>query len=70
MIGLTTPTAAAQPATDAKTRARTAVGRALGILHPGAMPLRDGRVWLTSRSDMLAAGVLRRLEVYLARRAP
>jgi hypothetical protein len=69
VIGLSTPTAAAQPATDAKTRARTAVGSALGILHPGAMPLRDGRVWLTSRRDTLAAGVLRRLEDYLARRA-
>ncbi|MFG1908513.1 hypothetical protein [Kribbella sp. NPDC048928] len=33
------------------------------------MPLRDGRVWLTSRKDALAAGVLRSLEDYLARRA-
>lgn len=69
MIGLTTPTAAAQPATDAKIRAQLAVGRILGILHPTAMPLRDGRVWLTGRRDTLSAGVLRSLEDYLARRA-
>ncbi|HEY3563014.1 MAG TPA: hypothetical protein VGL05_36365 [Kribbella sp.] len=71
---LTTPLSAAamptgQPAPDAKTRARAAVGRALGILYPAAMPLRDGSVWLTSRRDRLPAGVLRSLEEYLARRA-
>ncbi|HWD81254.1 MAG TPA: hypothetical protein VG497_20310, partial [Kribbella sp.] len=66
MIRLTTPTVSAATATD---RARSAVGRALGILFPAAVPLRDGRVRLTSRRDTLAEQVLRSLEDYLARRA-
>ncbi|WP_134116905.1 hypothetical protein [Kribbella kalugense] len=33
------------------------------------MPLRNGRVWLTSRDDMLTAQVMRGLEELLARRA-
>ncbi|MFF0341134.1 hypothetical protein [Kribbella sp. NPDC004875] len=50
-------------------RARWAAGAALGILHPQAIPLRDGRVWLNRHDDVLAARVLRSLEELLARRA-
>ncbi|MFF0268428.1 hypothetical protein [Kribbella sp. NPDC004536] len=66
MIRLTTPMVSAANATD---RARLLVGRALGILYPSAVPLRDGRVRLTSRRDTLAAEVMQSLEDYLARRA-
>ncbi|MGW7685965.1 hypothetical protein ACWGID_34790 [Kribbella sp. NPDC054772] len=41
----------------------------MGILHPQAIPLRDGRVWLSRRDDVLAARVMRSLEQLLARRA-
>jgi len=56
-------------AADPTTRARWAVGTALGILHPSAVPLRNGRVWLTGRDDMVPAHVMRALEAQLARRA-
>ncbi|RZT17663.1 hypothetical protein EV649_5220 [Kribbella sp. VKM Ac-2569] len=66
MIRLTTPTLSA---TDPTARARWAVGNALGILHPSAVPLRDGRVRLTTPDDMLAARVMRAIEELLDRRA-
>ncbi|MGZ0146191.1 hypothetical protein ACXJJ3_03920 [Kribbella sp. WER1] len=66
MIRLTTPTLSAA---DATVRARWAVGSALGILHPSAVPLRDGRVRLGGRDDLLDAQVLRSLEQQLTRRA-
>ncbi|WP_328521289.1 hypothetical protein [Kribbella sp. NBC_00359] len=50
-------------------RARTAIGTALGIVYPTAVPLSDGRVWLTSRQDVLPAYVVRALEAQLSRRA-
>ncbi|NUS00348.1 MAG: hypothetical protein HOV67_34430, partial [Kribbellaceae bacterium] len=50
-------------------RARSVVGRALGVLYPSAVPLRDGSVRLTSRRDTLAAPDMRSLEDYLAHRA-
>jgi hypothetical protein len=56
-------------ATDPTARARWAAGNALGILHPSAVPLRDGRVRLTTGDDMLAARVMRAIEEFLARRA-
>ncbi|GAA1126979.1 hypothetical protein GCM10009630_26030 [Kribbella jejuensis] len=66
MIRLTTPTVSALHATD---RARFAVARALGILYPSAVPLRDGSVRLTSRQDTLAAPDVRSLEEQLVLRA-
>jgi len=54
---------------DPQTRARTAIATALGIAWPTAVPLRDGRVWLTSRYDVLPAHVADGLQAYLARRA-
>ncbi|HEY3515102.1 MAG TPA: hypothetical protein VGL36_38340 [Kribbella sp.] len=66
MIRLTTPTLSAA---DATARARWAVGSALGILHPSAVPLRNGRVRLTTREDVLDAQVLRSLQQHLTRRA-
>ncbi|TCC37617.1 hypothetical protein [Kribbella speibonae] len=66
MIRLTTTTLSA---TEPTARARWAVGNALGILHPSAVPLRDGRIRLTTRDDVLAARVLRAIEELLARRA-
>jgi len=56
-------------APDPAVRARTALGTALGIVHPTAVPLRDGRVWLSSRDDVLPAYVVRALEAQLSRRA-
>ncbi|TDD59877.1 hypothetical protein E1263_13160 [Kribbella antibiotica] len=55
--------------TDPQTRARTAIATALGIAWPAAVPLRDGRVWLTSRYDVLPAQLAESLQTYLARRA-
>ncbi|MFD3402300.1 hypothetical protein ACFWUU_16570 [Kribbella sp. NPDC058693] len=66
MSRLTTPISSAA---DPTTRARWAVRTALGILHPSAVPLRNGRVWLTGRDDMVPAYVMRALEAQLARRA-
>ncbi|WP_328999353.1 hypothetical protein OHA18_33530 [Kribbella sp. NBC_00709] len=66
MSRLTTPVSSAA---DPTTRARWAVGTALGILHPSAVPLRNGRVWLTGRDDMLPAQVMRGLQELLTRRA-
>ena len=66
MSRLSTPISSAA---DPTTRARWAVGTALGILHPSAVPLRNGRVWLTGRDDMVPAHVMRALEAQLARRA-
>ncbi|MFI5692309.1 hypothetical protein ACIA58_10760 [Kribbella sp. NPDC051586] len=66
MRRLTTPISSAA---DPTTRARWAVGTALGILHPSAVPLRNGRVWLSGRDDMLPANVMRALEEQLTRRA-
>ncbi|WP_432893135.1 hypothetical protein ACQPYH_19270 [Kribbella sp. CA-245084] len=66
MSRLTTPISSAA---DPTTRARWAVGTALGILHPSAVPLRNGRVWLTGRDDMVPANVMRALEAQLVRRA-
>ncbi|MGW6196509.1 hypothetical protein ACWF0M_10240 [Kribbella sp. NPDC055110] len=66
MIRLTTSTLSAA---DPATRARWAVGNALGILHPSAVPLRDGRVRLTTRDDVVAARVMRAIEELLVRRA-
>ncbi|HZX08125.1 hypothetical protein, partial [Kribbella sp.] len=66
VIGLSTPTL---PAAAATVRARWAVGSALGILHPSAVPLRDGRVRLSTRHDLLNAQVLRSLQEQLTRRA-
>ena len=64
---LTTPTMAAP---DPAVRARTAIGTALGIVSPTAVPLRDGRVWLTSRHDVLPRPHRpARLEAQLSRRA-
>ncbi|MFK4085633.1 hypothetical protein ACI2LF_16110 [Kribbella sp. NPDC020789] len=54
---------------DPQTRARTAVATALGIAWPAAVPLRDGRVWLSSRYDVLPAHLADGLQTYLARRA-
>ncbi|WP_350276584.1 hypothetical protein [Kribbella sp. HUAS MG21] len=66
MIRLTTSTLSAA---DAAVRARWAIGYALGILHPSAVPLRDGRVRLGRRDDLLAADALQALEELLSRRA-
>ena len=66
VIRLTTPTTAAP---ESVTRARTAIGTALGYVWPKAVPLRDGRVWLTSRRDVLPASIVRGLEEQLSRRA-
>ncbi|TCC04979.1 hypothetical protein [Kribbella soli] len=66
MVRLTTTTLSA---TDPTARARSAVGNALGILHPSAVQLRDGRVRLTTPDDMLAARVMRAIEELLHRRA-
>ena len=63
---LTTPTEAAPEPAD---RARTAIGTALGIVYPTAVRLRDGRVWLTSRHDVLPAEIVQALEEHLSRRA-
>ncbi len=51
------------------TRARTAIGVALGYVWPKAVPLRDGRVWFSSRRDVLPAAIVRALEAQLSRRA-
>jgi hypothetical protein len=66
VIRLTTSTLSAA---DPATRARWAAGNALGILHPSAVPLRDGRVRLTTRDDVIAARVMRAIEELLVRRA-
>ncbi|NIK59982.1 hypothetical protein [Kribbella shirazensis] len=66
MIRLTTTTLSAANAT---VRARWAIGYALGILHPSAVPLRDGRVRLGRHDDLLPADVMRAMEDLLARRA-
>ena len=66
VIRLTTPTLSAA---DPTTRAQWAVGNALGILYPSAVPLRDGRVRLTTRDDLLSARAMRAIEELLARRA-
>lgn len=66
MIRLTTPTLSAA---DPTARAQWAAGNALGILHPSAVPLRDGRVRLTTRDDLLSARAMRAIEELLARRA-
>ncbi|TDD26118.1 hypothetical protein E1218_13635 [Kribbella turkmenica] len=63
---LTTPGVTAP---DPAARARAAIGTALGIVSPAAVPLRDGRVWLTSRQDVLPARVVRALAEQLGRRA-
>jgi hypothetical protein len=62
---LTTPGVTPDPAT----RARASIGTALGIVAPTAVPLRDGRVWLTGGNDVLPAHIARRMEEQLARRA-
>src|SRR5690242_4452936 len=54
---------------DPQTRARTAIATALGIAWPSAVPLRDGRVWLSSRYDVLSAQQASSLQAYLTRRA-
>ncbi|MFD7159920.1 hypothetical protein ACFV9C_35360 [Kribbella sp. NPDC059898] len=66
MIRLSTPMVAAAEATI---RARWAIATALGILHPSAVSLRDGRIRLSTRRDLLDAQVARGLEQQLARRA-
>ncbi|MFG1814093.1 hypothetical protein ACGFIF_10035 [Kribbella sp. NPDC049174] len=63
---LTTPFVTAP---DSVSRARAAIGTALGIVSPSAVPLRDGRVWLTGRQDILPAHVVRAMETQLSRRA-
>ncbi|WP_433157544.1 hypothetical protein [Kribbella sp. CA-247076] len=63
---LTTPGVTAP---DPVARARAAIGTALGIVSPAAVPLRDGRIWLTSRRDALPARIVRALEEQLGRRA-
>jgi hypothetical protein len=50
-------------------RARTVIGAALGIVCPTAVPLRNGRIWLTSRRDSLSADVARAMDRRLQRRA-
>jgi len=54
---------------DPAARARAVIGSALGIVSPAAVPLRDGRVWLTSRRDVLPADVVRALETRFQARA-
>ncbi|MFF1816362.1 hypothetical protein ACFVWG_03655 [Kribbella sp. NPDC058245] len=54
---------------DPQTRARTALATALGIAWPASVPLRDGRVWLSSRYDVLPAHLAEGLQTYLTRRA-
>ncbi|MEV0285161.1 hypothetical protein AB0H36_13715 [Kribbella sp. NPDC050820] len=56
-------------APDPAGRARATLGTALGIVVPSAVPLRDGRIWLTSRRDVLPADVARALEEKLSARA-
>ncbi|TCO28251.1 hypothetical protein EV652_106236 [Kribbella steppae] len=63
---LTTPVVTAP---DSVSRARATIGIALGIVSPSAVPLRDGRVWLTSRQDVLPAHIVRAMEEQLSRRA-
>ncbi|WP_460662088.1 hypothetical protein [Kribbella swartbergensis] len=63
---LTTPVVTAP---DPVARARAAIGTALGIVAPTAVPLRDGRVWLTSGQDVLPAHVVRALETQFQQRA-
>ncbi|GAA2832118.1 hypothetical protein GCM10010522_57980 [Kribbella solani] len=66
MCLVTTPTISAA---DALLRARWAAGTALAIVHPSAVRLRNGQVWLTSRDDTLSAHTMRGLEELLSRRA-
>ncbi|MGW1342185.1 hypothetical protein ACWCOV_14160 [Kribbella sp. NPDC002412] len=56
-------------APDPVGRARATLGTALGIVVPSAVPLRDGRIWLTSRRDVLPSHVVRALEERLSARA-
>ncbi|MGW6276042.1 hypothetical protein [Kribbella sp. NPDC055071] len=70
MVLLTAPAnAAPTPGRTPADRARLALGTALGIVFPTAVPLRDGRIWLTSRRDLLAVDVVQALEAKLTRRA-
>lgn len=63
---MTTP---ATSAPDSAARARVAIGTALGIVSPSAVPLRDGSIWLTSRQDVLPAHIVRAMDEQLRRRA-
>ncbi len=49
-------------------QAREILGTALGVVAPGAIPLRDGSVRLTGDDDVLPARIVERLRERLARR--
>ncbi|MEV8371241.1 hypothetical protein AB0P21_00790 [Kribbella sp. NPDC056861] len=53
----------------AQQRARQAIGAALGIVSPTAVPLRDGRVRLTGSRDYLPAAIVEAADSQLSRRA-
>ncbi|GAA1572241.1 hypothetical protein GCM10009789_27250 [Kribbella sancticallisti] len=53
----------------AELRARAALGVALGVVAPGAIALEDGRVRLTTSSDVLSREAMQRLDERLAVRA-
>ncbi|MEU4194055.1 hypothetical protein AB0E69_19295 [Kribbella sp. NPDC026611] len=63
---MTVPTGAPQ---DPSVRSRWALQTALGILHPDAVALRNGRILLTDRRDQLRAYVVRALLEQLRQRA-
>jgi hypothetical protein len=53
----------------AQQRARQAIGTALGLVSPTAVPLRDGRVRLTGSRDYLPAAIVEATDAQLSRRA-
>jgi hypothetical protein len=57
------------PPADPAERARAALGVALGVIAPEAIPLQDGRVRLTGSRDLLSGDVLDTIDARLTRRA-